>query len=69
METKDSNGNVLADGDTVLVTKDLKVKGMSATLKRGTPVKNIRLTNRSDEIECRIGKSTIVLKTVFVKKA
>lgn len=69
METKDTHGNVLTDGDTVLVTKDLKVKGMSATLKRGTPVKNIRLTERSEEIECRIGKSTIVLKTCFVKKA
>ena len=69
MEVKDSVGNILEDGDTVHVIKDLKIKGMSKTLKRGVPVKNIRLTNSSAEIECRIGKSQIVLKTQFVKKA
>lgn len=69
METKDSNGNVLEEGDTVHLIKDLKVKGMSQTLKRGNPIKSIRLTGNSQEIECRVGKSTIVLKTEFVKKA
>ena len=69
METKDSNGNIVEDGDTVHLIKDLKVKGMSQTLKRGNPIKNIRLTGTPQEIECRVGKSTIVLKTEFVKKA
>lgn len=69
METLDSNGNLLEDGDNVHVTKDLKIKGMSKTLKRGNLIKNIRLTSDSDAVECRIGKSTIVLKTQFLKKA
>jgi len=68
METKDSNGNILEDGDSVQVIKDLKVKGASNTLKRGTTIKNIRLTSKAEEIECRIGKSTIVLKSCFMKK-
>ena len=69
METKDSNGNVLEDGDSVHVIKDLKVKGMSKTLKRGNIIKGIRLTNSPQEVECRVGKSQIVLKTQFLKKA
>ncbi|MCF8714189.1 alkylphosphonate utilization protein [Joostella atrarenae] len=69
MEVKDSNGNVLNDGDSVHLTKDLKVKGMSKTLKRGNAIKNIRLTGSPDEVECRVGKSTIVLKTQFLKKS
>ena len=69
MEVKDSNGNILEDGDTVHVTKDLKVKGMSSTLKRGKPIKNIRLTSNSEEVEVRIGKSQLVLKTCFLKKS
>jgi len=69
METKDCNGNILADGDNVQVNKDLKIKGMSKTLKRGTVMKNISLTNDSGAVECRIGKSEIVLKTCFSKKA
>ena len=68
MDTKDSNGNILNDGDSVHVVKDLKVKGMSKTLKRGNVIKNIRLTNNPGEVECRIGKSQIVLKTQFLKK-
>lgn len=68
-ETKDSNGNILADGDSVTLIKDLKVKGSSLNLKRGTLVKKIRLTYDEGEVECRIGKSTIVLKTCFLKKA
>lgn len=69
IETKDSNGNVLADGDSVTLTKDLKVKGSSINLKRGAVVKNIRLTGDEGEIECRQGKATVVLKTCFLKKA
>lgn len=68
MSVKDSNGTELQDGDSVQVIKDLKVKGSSTTLKRGRTFKNIRLTSRDDEVECREGKSTIVLKTAFLKK-
>jgi protein PhnA len=64
----DSNGIELEDGDTVMVIKDLKVKGMSTTLKRGSQIKGVRLTGNPDQIECRIGKATIVLKTEFMKK-
>lgn len=69
MEVKDSNGNILNDGDTVSVIKDLKVKGSSAVIKRGTVVKNIRLTDDPAEIECRVNKVAMVLRTEFVKKA
>lgn len=66
---KDSNGNILNDGDSVSVIKDLKVKGTSATLKRGTLVKNIRLTDNEDEVECNADKiKGLVLKTCFLKK-
>lgn len=68
MTARDSNGTELDDGDTVMVIKDLKVKGMSKTLKRGSQIKGIRLTGNPAQIECRIGKSTIVLKTEFMKK-
>lgn len=68
MNVRDSNGTELQDGDSVQVIKDLKLKGSSTTLKRGRTFKNIRLTSREDEIECREGKSTIVLKTMFLKK-
>lgn len=67
---KDSNGTVLADGDTVTVIKDLKVKGTSVTLKRGTVCKNIRLTDDEALIECNVDKvKGLVLRTEFVKKA
>lgn len=69
MAVKDSNGNDLNDGDSVTVIKDLKVKGSSTTLKQGKLFKNIRLTSKDEEIECRDGKSTLVLKTCFLKKA
>ncbi len=66
---KDSNGNTLADGDSVMVIKDLKVKGTSVTLKRGTVVKNIRLTDDTGHIECNAEKvKGLVLKTEFLKK-
>jgi protein PhnA len=66
---KDSNGSVLVDGDSVTVIKDLKVKGSSDVLKRGTLYKNIRLTDDEEEVEVGSGKSTLVLKTCFLKKA
>ena len=69
MDVKDSNGTMLFEGDSVTLIKDLKVKGSSLTLKRGTMVKNIRLTNSPAEIEGRAGGSTMVLKTEFLKKA
>jgi protein PhnA len=69
MEHKDSNGNVLNEGDTVTVIKDLKVRGTSSVIKRGTVVKNIRLTDDEEEIEGKVEKSMIVLKTCFLKKA
>lgn len=68
MSVKDSNGTELNEGDTVQVIKNLKVKGTSSTLKRGTAYKNIRLTNNNEEVECGKGKSTVVLKTCFLKK-
>ncbi|CAE10579.1 alkylphosphonate utilization protein [Wolinella succinogenes] len=70
MSVRDSNGAELQEGDSVLVIKDLKVKGASITLKRGTLVKNIKLTAKEDEIEGRVEKQgVIVLKTCFLKKA
>ncbi len=69
-ETKDCNGALLSDGDSVTLIKDLKVKGTSTILKRGTLVKNIRLTGDPAEIEARTGAiKGLVLKTEFVKKA
>ncbi len=69
MTVKDSNGNELKDGDAVQVIKDLKVKGSSETLKRGTVFKSIRLTDDDGAIECGQGRNTVVLKTCFLKKA
>ncbi|MBP6827657.1 MAG: alkylphosphonate utilization protein [Saprospiraceae bacterium] len=69
MEVKDCNGNLLNEGDSVTLIKDLKVKGSSAILKRGTKVKGIRLTDNEEEIEGRIEKTVMVLKTCFLKKA
>lgn len=66
---RDSNGTPLAEGDSVTVIKDLKVKGGSSDLKRGTLIKKIRLIDDPDNIECRVDGSTLVLKTCFLKKA
>lgn len=67
--TKDCNGNELKDGDTITLTQDLKVKGTSVNLKRGTLIKNIRLTDDPEEIECHADKvKNLVLKTKFLKK-
>ncbi|MGM5629328.1 zinc ribbon domain-containing protein YjdM [Apibacter raozihei] len=65
---KDSNGTELQDGDAVTVIKDLKVKGSSMVIKRGTKVKSIRLTDNPEEVDCKIDGSSIVLKTCFLKK-
>ncbi len=70
MDVRDSNGNILAQGDSVMVIKDLKVKGSPVTLKRGTVIKNIRLTGDADTIECNAEKvKGLVLRTEFLKKA
>ena len=70
IKVKDSNGTELKEGDSVIVIKDLKVKGSSAGLKRGTVVKNIHLTDNEDEIEGRTDKiKGLVLRTEFLKKA
>lgn len=70
-ETRDSNGNVLNDGDNVSLIKDLKVKGSGGvTLKRGTVIKGIRLTGNPEEVDCRHEKvKGLVLRTEFLKKA
>ena len=68
MVTRDSVGNILQDGDTVIVNKTLKVKGMSKTLKRGDKIKNIRTIGDPHNIECRIGRSLLVIKTQFISK-
>ena len=69
MEVKDSNGTALQAGESVQVIKDLKVKGSSVTLKRGTIIKNIRLSDSEDVIECNADKvKGLVLKTCFLKK-
>jgi protein PhnA len=66
--TKDSNGQILVEGDSVLLIKDLKVKGFQKDLKRGSIVKNIRLTSDPGQIEGKIEGSILVLKTMLVKK-
>ncbi len=66
---KDANGNVLQDGDSVTLIKDLKVKGTSITLKQGTRIKNIRLTSGDHAVDCRIDGTGYSLKQSFLKKA
>ena len=67
---KDSNGTRLADGDSVTLIKDLKVKGTAVTLKRGQVCRNIRLTDDADLVECNVDKvKGLVLRTEFLKKA
>ena len=65
---KDANGNVLADGDTVALVKDLKVKGSSITLKVGTKIKGIRIVEGDHEVDCRTDSGNILLKACFLKK-
>jgi protein PhnA len=69
METKDSNGNALNDGDSVTLVKDLKVKGSSINLKRGAVVKKNRLTNNEQEVDCRINGTSMALRTELLRKA
>ena len=67
---KDAHGNLLQDGDTVTLVKDLKIKGSSSVVKGGTKVKNIRLVDGDHDIDCKIdGFGAMQLKSEFVKKA
>jgi protein PhnA len=66
---KDSNGTVLADGDSVVLIKDLKVKGSSITLKVGTKVKSIRLVGGDHEVDCKMDGGSFMLKACFLRKA
>lgn len=66
---KDAHGNVLVDGDSVTLIKDLKLKGSSQSLKVGTKVKSIRLVDGDHEISCKVEGMAIGLKACFVKKA
>jgi protein PhnA len=66
---KDAHGNALANGDTVVLIKDLKLRGSSGALKQGTKAKNIRLVEGDHEIDCKIDGTAMALKACFVKKA
>lgn len=66
---KDAHGTILADGDTVVLIKDLNLRGGSGVLKGGTKVKNIRLVEKDHDIDCKIDGSPMALKSCFVKKA
>ncbi len=68
MEVKDSNGNILTDGDAVVIIKSLNVKGSTLNLKQGTKVKRIKLTDNEEEVDCKIEGQNIVLKACFLKK-
>lgn len=69
LEVHDSAGNLLADGDSVITIKDLKVKGAGQTLRKGTVIKSIRLTGDPQEIDCRYeGIKGLVLRAEFVRK-
>ena len=66
---RDANGNVLQDGDAVVLIKDLKVKGSSITLKQGSKVKSIRLVGDGDhEVDCKLDVGNFMLKACFLKK-
>jgi protein PhnA len=66
---KDANGNVLNNGDAVVLIKDLKVKGSSTTLKMGTKVKSIRLVGGDHEVDCKMDAGNFMLKACFLRKA
>lgn len=66
---RDANGTPLADGDAVILIKDLKVKGSSTTLKKGAKAKNIRLREGDHEVDCKIDNVSYMLKACFLKKA
>lgn len=65
---KDPNGNVLADGDSVVLIKDLKVKGSSIVLKQGSKAKNIRLVGGDHEVDCKMDSGNFMLKACYLKK-
>jgi protein PhnA len=65
---KDAHGNVLNDGDTVTLIKDLKVKGSSLVIKGGTKIKNIRLVDGEHDIDCKVDGQSMLLKSEFMKK-
>ncbi len=68
-EVRDAAGNILADGDSVTLIKDLKVKGANQTLKQGTIIRSIRLTDNPEEIDCKYDAiKGLVLRTEFVRK-
>ncbi len=66
---KDAHGNVLNDGDTVTLIKDLKIKGSLLVIKGGTKIKNIRLVDGDHDIDCKIYGQSMLLKSEFIKKA
>ena len=66
---KDSNGNILNEGDDIILIKDLPLKGSSITLKKGSKSKNIRLVEGDHEIDCKVDGMKVMLKACFVKKA
>lgn len=69
LEVRDSNGNLLADGDSIILIKDLKLKGSSTVLKKGAKARNIHLVDGDHQIGCRIDDTKVMLKAEFVKKA
>jgi protein PhnA len=68
MDINDCNGNSLSDGDSVIVVKTLNVKGSPLIIKKGTKVKNIRLTDDAKEVDCKVNGTRVVLKTMYLKK-
>ncbi|HTN65340.1 MAG TPA: zinc ribbon domain-containing protein YjdM [Burkholderiaceae bacterium] len=66
---KDANGNLLSDGDAVVLIKDLKVKGSSITLKQGTRIKSIRLVGGDHEVDCKMDGGSFMLKACYLRKA
>ena len=68
MDINDCNGNSLSNGDSVIVVKTLNVKGSPLVIKKGTKVKNIRLTDDAKEVDCKVNGTRVVLKTMYLKK-
>jgi protein PhnA len=66
---KDAHGNLLAEGDSVILIKDLKLKGSSTTLKGGTKIRNIHLVAGDHEVDCRVNNMSVMLKACYLKKA
>ncbi|STP04537.1 alkylphosphonate uptake protein [Helicobacter acinonychis] len=66
---KDCNNNILQNRDSVILIKDLKVKGSSLVLKKGTKIKNIKLVNSGHSVDCKVERQSLSLKSEFLKKA